>query len=231
VMQIRVRQTCTSCSSADTTHRMSVSVAAAFVKKSSLHAIGYMYYISDFSAVSGRKTDHCTAGACIDSDAATGLPQHTPQLRPRALELVLLTGGFLHLVTRGFKLRLHWHSAWWGECTRGTCSLLCLRCTHECADGMCVCTTACPALPVSICTQKPGEVAGLACLAATSMRICCTSAAMLASLASSARAAVVSRSSSALISRLACASELRAVVNSQHCRACSCQDTHTVCAP
>ena len=59
-MQPRVRQTCRSCSSADMTHRMSVSVAAAFVKKSSLHAIEYMCYISDFSAVSGRTTDHCT---------------------------------------------------------------------------------------------------------------------------------------------------------------------------
>jgi hypothetical protein len=73
---------------------------------------------------------------------------------------------------------------------------------------------------------------GLACLAATSMRICCTSAAMPASLASSARAAAVSRSSSALISRFACASALLgAAFNSQHCSACSCQDTHTICAP
>ena len=83
------------------THRMSVSVAAAFVKKSSLHATEYMNYILE-SQCCEWKINRPLVHPSMVTQPPIHHARHTPELRPRALKLVLLSGGFLHLVTRSF---------------------------------------------------------------------------------------------------------------------------------
>lgn len=89
-----------SCSSADMTHRMSVSVAAAFVRKSSLQLVNGAVTQSMSLTVKEQTSAIGMPSTCMHfSEVEVPICcENTPQLCSCALELILLLRGFLHLL-------------------------------------------------------------------------------------------------------------------------------------